>query len=100
MYKQTIKLENEWFKKDAGREQDALHLLIIGGTHGNESNAVKIHILPLLLSLKTSHELLELVYRNLFLHSIVHCILSKLKVCLHSSSIAEGVMYWFKSSPW
>lgn len=42
MYKQTIKLENEWFKNDADREKDALHLLIIGGTHGNESNAVKM----------------------------------------------------------
>ena len=42
MYKQTIKLENEWFKKDADREKDALHLLVIGGTHGNESNAVKM----------------------------------------------------------
>lgn len=42
MYKQTIKLENEWFRNDADREKDALHLLVIGGTHGNESNAVKM----------------------------------------------------------
>ena len=41
MYKQTIELENDWFKEKS-REEDGLHLLIIGGTHGNESNAVKM----------------------------------------------------------
>lgn len=41
MYKQTIELENDWFKEEY-REKDGLHLLIIGGTHGNESNAVKM----------------------------------------------------------
>ena len=41
MYKQTIELENDWFK-DGDREAEGLHLLIIGGTHGNESNAVKM----------------------------------------------------------
>ena len=41
MYKQTIELENDWFK-NKGREKDGLHLLVIGGTHGNESNAVKM----------------------------------------------------------
>lgn len=41
MYKQTIELENEWFK-EKNREKEGLHLLIIGGTHGNESNAVKM----------------------------------------------------------
>ena len=41
MYKQTIELENDWFK-EKNREEYGLHLLIIGGTHGNESNAVKM----------------------------------------------------------
>ena len=41
MYKQTIELENDWFKEEY-REKDGLHLLIIGGTHGNESNSVKM----------------------------------------------------------
>lgn len=41
MYKRTIELENDWFK-NKDREEDGLHLLIIGGTHGNESNAVKM----------------------------------------------------------
>ena len=41
MYKQTIELENDWFKEEY-REKDGLHLLIISGTHGNESNAVKM----------------------------------------------------------
>ena len=41
MYKQTIELENDWFK-NKDRKEDGLHLLIIGGTHGNESNAVKM----------------------------------------------------------
>lgn len=41
MYKRTIELENDWFKEEY-REKDGLHLLIIGGTHGNESNAVKM----------------------------------------------------------
>ena len=41
MYKQTIELENDWFK-EKDREEEGLHLLIIGGTHGNESNAVKM----------------------------------------------------------
>lgn len=41
MYKRTIELENDWFK-NKDREKDGLHLLIIGGTHGNESNAVKM----------------------------------------------------------
>ena len=41
MYKQTIELENDWFK-EKNREESGLHLLIIGGTHGNESNAVKM----------------------------------------------------------
>ena len=41
MYKQTIELENDWFKEEY-REKDGLHLLIIGGTHGNESNTVKM----------------------------------------------------------
>ena len=34
MYKQTIELENDWFK-NKNREKDGLHLLIIGGTHKN-----------------------------------------------------------------
>lgn len=41
MYKRTLKLKNKWFEEE-GRENDALHLLVIGGTHGNESNAVKM----------------------------------------------------------
>ena len=41
MYKRTIELENDWFKEEY-REKDGLHLLIISGTHGNESNAVKM----------------------------------------------------------
>ena len=40
MYKQTIELENDWFNYK-GKEK-GLHLLVIGGTHGNESNAVKM----------------------------------------------------------
>lgn len=41
MYKQTVELENDWFK-EKDRKEEGLHLLIIGGTHGNESNAVKM----------------------------------------------------------
>ena len=41
MYKQTIELKNDWLK-DGDREAEGLHLLVIGGTHGNESNAVKM----------------------------------------------------------
>ena len=40
MYKQTIELKNDWFNYK-GKEK-GLHLLVIGGTHGNESNAVKM----------------------------------------------------------
>lgn len=39
LYKKTIQLKNNWLEK---YPDDALHLLVIGGTHGNESNAVKM----------------------------------------------------------
>ena len=41
MYKQTVELENDWFK-EKDREEEGLHLLIISGAHGNESNDVKM----------------------------------------------------------
>ena len=40
MYKRTIELKNDWL--DGDREAEGLHLLVIGGTHGNESNSVKM----------------------------------------------------------